>query len=105
MLCPYTVNLQDDFLKIHRCSVLGNDQTHHFPPYCLVTVPNYFPEETEVYLAVFLRSVTNDNSHVCWWLAHTAETVSGGSLHPFPDPSLRDTASLSLPSEHLHTVF
>lgn len=71
----------------------------------LITVPNYFlGEETEVYLTVSSKS-TRDNAHVCWWLAHTAETVSEGSLHPFPDPSSRDTALLSVPSEHLHITF
>jgi len=93
MLYLYIVNLQDDFLKIHKCSVIGNDQTPHFPPHCLVTAPNYFlGEETEVNLTVSLKSMANHNAHVCWWLARTAETASGDSLHPFPDPSLRDTA-------------
>lgn len=56
-------------------------------------------------MTVLYESVTNAYAHMYWWLAHTAETVSGDSLHPFPDPSLRDTALLSVPSEHLHTVF
>lgn len=42
---------------------------------------------------------------MCWWLAHTAATVSEGSPHPSPAPGWTGTVSLSEPSGHLHTAF
>lgn len=65
----------------------------------------FLPGEPPVMFQIFQIACLLYSLAMCWWLAHTVETESGGFLHPFPDPSLRDTALLSVPSEHLHKVF